>query len=171
MCRGYSSPWHKELFPNYQIFSDVRWKSPSSERGPTLTASHTTHKPPCILWTEVNTDKEGVHVNNYITYYLKCCISGERKNSPQTRALPLPLWLKSPGPPHWVTVLFRASRKLQLHTYTERFCSKGGLSSSLDGWYWCRKTKGWRRRAAATARLCVMDVSHPSLLHALHRSF
>lgn len=57
MCWGYSSPWHEELFSNYQIFSDAKWNSPTREgwRGgaPQGWQTHYT-RPASYCWTDAS---------------------------------------------------------------------------------------------------------------------
>lgn len=70
--------------------------------------------------------------------WLKCCISGERKDSPQTQALPL-LCGWSPQALHTGSRLCLGHLGSCSCILTQRGFVWRGLSSSLYGWYWCRK--------------------------------
>lgn len=135
-----------------RFFSDAEWNSPSSAGGvvrDTQGVLGQVPQLPVFVRTKPveTTNRPQKKASVRESLHIKC-ESAEQARHPDST----PVWwpqsaVPTPPSPREVMHQSRASRKLQLHTDTEGFCS-GSRSCSLDIWYWCKNLSHWRGRAS-----------------------
>lgn len=129
MCWGYSSPWHEELFCNYQIFFLMQNGTVQAAWGwawDTEGVAQWVPDLPDFVWlkpvkTDIWLNKDGKCKKVYTLYVYQQSVLRNLTAPPCDGCSPQ-------HPPHEVMHRSRASRKLQLHTDTEGFCSGSGAS-------------------------------------------
>lgn len=132
------------------FFSDAEWNSPSSAGGvgcDTVGVSGPVPHLPVLVEPVKTTIRRNKNSFSASEFVHQMWVGRALSPSWQHPCVMAAVRSTHPPSPREVMHQSRASRKLQLHTDTEGFCS-GSRSCSLDIWYWCKNLSHWRGRAS-----------------------